>query len=48
MGYQNFISRSYIHHVGSQTIGMDNNKNHLEAKAWIDSNMPEFSKEFFK
>jgi len=48
MGYQNFISRSYVHHVGSQTIGMDNNKNHLEAKAWIDSNMPEFSKEFFK
>jgi len=48
IGCQNFIARSYVHHVGSQTIGMDNNKNHLEAKAWIDRNMPEFSKEFFK
>jgi hypothetical protein len=48
MGYQNFISRSYVHHVGSQTIGTNNQKNHLDAKAWIDSNMPEFSKEFFK
>lgn len=47
-GYQNFISRSYVHHVGSQTIGMNHNNNHLEAKAWIDENMPEFSKEFFK
>lgn len=47
-GYQNFISRSYVHHVGSQTIGMDHKKNHLEAKEWIDKNMPEFSKEFFK
>ena len=47
-GYQNFISRSYVHHVGSQTIGMNHQKNHLEAKQWIDDNMPEFSKEFFK
>ena len=47
-GYENFVSRSYVHHVGSQTIGLDNNKNHLEAKEWIDKNMPEFSKEFFK
>jgi hypothetical protein len=48
MGYQNFISRSYVHHVGSQTIGTNNQKNHLDAKAWIDNNMPDFSKEFFK
>lgn len=47
-GYQNFISRSYVHHVGSQTIGMNHNNNHLEAKAWIDKNMPDFSEEFFE
>jgi hypothetical protein len=47
-GYRNFISRSYVHHVGSQTIGMNHNKNHEEAKDWLEKNMPEFSKEFFK
>ncbi len=47
-GYRHFISRSYVHHVGSQTIGLNNDKNHIEAKEWIDKNMPEFSEEFFK
>lgn len=47
-GYRNFISRSYVHHVGSQTIGMNHKKNHEEAKDWLNKNMPEFSKEFFK
>lgn len=46
--YRNFISRSYVHHVGSQTIGLNNEQNHIEAKKWIDENMPSFSKEFFK
>jgi len=37
---QHFVSRSYIHHVGSQTISMDHNKNDIEAKTWIKENMP--------
>ena len=47
-GYRHFISRSYVHHAGSQTIGMDNNKNHLEAEPWIKTNRPELHKEWFK
>lgn len=39
-GYDNYISRSYVHHVGSQTIGMNNTKNYQEAKGWIKENMP--------
>lgn len=46
-GYQNYVSRSYIHHVGSQTIGMDHTKNHLEAEAWIKENMPELHQKWF-
>jgi hypothetical protein len=47
-GYQHFISRSYVHHVGSQTIGMDNQKNHLDSEAWIKDNRPELHKEWYK
>lgn len=46
-GYQNYVSRSYVHHVGSQTIGMDHTKNHLEAEAWIKENMPELHQKWF-
>jgi GT2 family glycosyltransferase len=47
-GYQHFISRSYVHHAGSQTIGMDNQKNHLESESWIKDNRPELHKEWYK
>jgi hypothetical protein len=47
-GYRHFVSHSYIHHVGSQTIGQDNNKNHLDAEPWIKANRPELHKEWFK
>ena len=40
-GYRHFVSRSYIHHVGSQTIGQDNTKNHLAAEPWIRENRPD-------
>lgn len=46
-GFNNYISRSYVHHVGSQTIGMDHNKNDLEAKLWIKSNLPEIYEVLF-
>jgi hypothetical protein len=46
-GYKNYVSRSYVHHVGSQTIGMDHGKNHREAEQWIKENMPELHKEWF-
>jgi hypothetical protein len=40
-GYRHFVSKSYIHHVGSTTIGQDNHKNHLAAEPWIRQNRPE-------
>jgi hypothetical protein len=40
-GYRHFVSRSYIHHVGSQTIGQDNTKNHFAAEPWIKENRPD-------
>ena len=46
-GYRNYISRSYVHHVGSQTIGMDHNKNDQEARGWIKNSMPEFYEVWF-
>ena len=46
-GYKNYISRSYVHHVGSQTIGMDHGKNDQEARSWIKECMPDFYKAWF-
>lgn len=46
-GYKNYVSRSYVHHVGSQTIGMDHGKNHREAEQWIKENMPELHQQWF-
>jgi hypothetical protein len=45
-GFRNFVSTSYVHHVGSSTIGMDHKKNHDEAMEWMKDNEPEFY-EFF-
>jgi hypothetical protein len=47
-GYKNYVSRSYIHHVGSQTVGMDHQKNDQEAKDWIKINMPELYDQWLK
>jgi hypothetical protein len=47
-GCQHFVSRSYVHHAGSQTIGMDNQKNHLDSEAWIRDNRPELHREWYK
>lgn len=47
-GYRHFVSKSYIHHVGSSTIGQDNQKNHLAAEPWIKENRPELHAIWFK
>lgn len=47
-GYMHYISRAYIHHAGSQTIGTDNQANHLAAEPWIKENRPELHKAWFK
>jgi hypothetical protein len=40
-GYQHFVSRAYVHHAGSQTIGVDFKKSHEEPRAWILENRPD-------
>ena len=47
-GYVNFISRSFVHHVGSQTIGYDFQKLMDAPKEWIKDNRPEYYKEWYE
>lgn len=47
-GYRHYISRAYVHHAGSQTIGMDHHKNHLEAEPWIKANRPELHRVWYE
>ena len=37
-GYRHFVSRSYVHHAGSQTVGTDFEKCHEEPREWIKAN----------
>jgi hypothetical protein len=41
-GQSHFVSRSYVHHVGSQTVGLDAEKNVSEAMPWLRANRPDF------
>jgi len=47
-GYLNFISRSYVHHVGSQSIGRDFKKLMDAPREWIKENRPEYFKEWYE
>jgi glycosyltransferase involved in cell wall biosynthesis len=47
LGYTHYISRSYVHHVGSQTIGRDMAKLHNEAVPWLIKNRPQYLDLFF-
>jgi len=42
-GFKHYISRAYVHHVGSQTCGMDYQKCVEDARPWIEKNRPEFA-----
>jgi hypothetical protein len=49
-GFVHFLSRSYVHHACSQTIGRGGDadrKNHLDAEPWLKSNRPELHKLYF-
>lgn len=41
-GYHHYVSRAYVHHAGSQTVGRDNQRLHNEALPWILENRPDF------
>ena len=36
------MSRAYVHHAGSMTIGMDGQKNTEDALPWLQENRPEY------
>jgi len=46
-GFQHYLSRSYVHHVGSQTIGLDGAKLIRQAMPWLRKNRPEYAKLWF-
>ena len=46
-GFRNYVSRSYVHHAGSQTMGTDTRPLYLESIAWMEINRPDMVK-FFK
>jgi hypothetical protein len=49
-GFTHFLSRSYVHHACSQTIGRSqeaNTKNHLDAEPWLKNNRPDLHKLYF-
>lgn len=40
-GFRHFVSRAYVHHAGSQTVGTDFEKCHEEPRAWIKEHRPD-------
>jgi hypothetical protein len=46
-GFQHFLSRSYVHHVGSQSTGMDGQALTLASVPWIRANRPAYANEWF-
>ena len=47
-GYEHFVTRCYVHHVGSATITQNHHKNHLDAESWIKANRPELHGVWYK
>lgn len=49
-GFKHFISRAYVHHVGSATIGKGgatDSKNIMEAEGWLKLNRPRLHERYF-
>jgi hypothetical protein len=46
-GFQHYVSRSYIHHIGSQSVGQDFERCTLEGLEWCRDNRPDFVSEWF-
>lgn len=42
-GFRHFVSRAYVHHAGSTTVGHDNNALHEAAKPWILEHRPQYA-----
>ena len=46
LGYQHFVSRAFVFHVGSATIGHDTKRHVDEARPWIVKNRPQYAFEW--
>lgn len=46
-GYHHFVSRSYVHHAGSQTVGTDFARCHEEPREWIKANRPDVYEDYY-
>ena len=46
-GYRHFVSTSYVHHAGSQTVGTDFQKCHEEPREWIRTNRPDVYEKYY-
>ncbi len=46
-GYKHFVSRAYVHHAGSQTVGMDYALCLEEPKAWLKANRPDMYEVYY-
>lgn len=47
-GFSHFVSASYVHHIGSNTIGMNGKQLHEDALPWLKENRPEYAKAWFE
>ena len=47
LGYSHFVSASYVHHIGSNTIGFDAQKLHAEAMPWLLQHRADYAKAWF-
>jgi hypothetical protein len=43
LGFRHFVSRAYVHHAGSQTIGRDFKSLNDEALSWLKINRPDLN-----
>ena len=46
-GYGHYVSASYVHHIGSNTIGFDAQKLHEDALPWLRENRPSYASAWF-
>ena len=46
-GYGHYVSASYVHHIGSNTIGFNAKKLHEDALPWLRENRPEYAQAWF-
>ena len=47
LGYKHFVSRAYIHHVGSQTIGTDYRALNEASMPWLREHRPQYMQKWF-